>query len=197
MIKAVIFDFGGVLAEEGFKEGLMAIGRDNGLNGESFFKLAEELVYQTGYVTGKSHESDYWNALREKIGIIKSDEELRKEILKRFVLRSEMLRIVEKLRSSGYVVAILSDQTNWLDDINKRTPFYHHFDFVYNSFSLKKSKRDPSLFSDICSAMGFSPDEVLFVDDHLENIRNASDKGLKTIHFTSIEEFQKEVAEFM
>jgi glutamate-1-semialdehyde aminotransferase len=31
MIKAVMFDFGGVLAEEGFKEGLMAIGRKNKL----------------------------------------------------------------------------------------------------------------------------------------------------------------------
>ena len=30
MLKALLFDFGGVLAEEGFREGLKAIGTKNG-----------------------------------------------------------------------------------------------------------------------------------------------------------------------
>ncbi len=34
VIKAVLFDFGGVLAEEGFREGLKSIGRKNGLDPE-------------------------------------------------------------------------------------------------------------------------------------------------------------------
>jgi putative hydrolase of the HAD superfamily len=37
MIKAVLFDFGGVLAEEGFREGLKAIGVKNGLDPDDFF----------------------------------------------------------------------------------------------------------------------------------------------------------------
>jgi putative hydrolase of the HAD superfamily len=53
MIKAVIFDFGGVLAEKGFRKGLKAIGIQNGLNPDSFFMTAAELIYQTGYVTGR------------------------------------------------------------------------------------------------------------------------------------------------
>ncbi|HBR22478.1 MAG TPA: HAD family phosphatase, partial [Nitrospiraceae bacterium] len=108
MIKAVIFDFGGVLAEEGFREGLKVIAIKNGLDPEEFFKIAEEMIYETGYLTGMTDEKNYWNALREKTGIKGSDKELREEILKRFVLRTEMLGYIKKIKANGFITAILS-----------------------------------------------------------------------------------------
>ena len=197
MIKAVVFDFGGVLAEEGFREGLTAIGEKNGLNPEDFFMIAGELVYQTGYVTGMSDESEFWHAVREKTGITGADKELRSEILKRFVLRPAMLKLVEELKALGSITAILSDQTNWLDEINRGMPFFHYFDYVFNSFNLKKGKRDPSVFRDICSAVGLRPEEVLFVDDNIENIRRALGEGLNAVHFRSIGSFQSEISTFI
>ena len=56
MVKAVIFDFGGVLAEEGFREGLKVVAIKNGLDPEEFFKIAEEMIYKTGYLTGMTDE---------------------------------------------------------------------------------------------------------------------------------------------
>ncbi len=197
MIKAVIFDFGGVLAEEGFKEGLESIGEQNGLATEDFFKTAEELIYKTGYVTGKVKESIYWNALRNMTGIIGSDKEFRKEIMKRFLLRTKLLKFVEKLKTSGFITAILSDQTNWLEEMNQRTPFYHHFDYVFNSYTLHKGKKDPSVFGDVCSVMGFSPEEVIFIDDNSENIERARSKGLNTIHFQDMKNFEEEIQKYI
>jgi len=192
-VKAVVFDFGGVLAEEGFREGLSAIGEKNGLNPDDFFSTASELIYQTGYVTGMSNESAYWKAVREKTGIAGDDRELREEILRRFIVRPEMLKYAESMRSSGIVTAILSDQTNWLDETDRKTPFSHHFDFVFNSFRMKKGKRDPSIFRDICAAMGLRPDEVLFIDDNIGNIERAACEGLKVIHFKGIGNFKTEI----
>ncbi|MBM3303121.1 MAG: hypothetical protein FJY85_24645, partial [Deltaproteobacteria bacterium] len=63
-IKAVLVDYGGVLAEEGFREGLKAIARANGLPEESFFDSATQAVYDSGYVTGHAAESAYWSLLR-------------------------------------------------------------------------------------------------------------------------------------
>ncbi|MBM4128887.1 MAG: HAD-IA family hydrolase, partial [Nitrospira sp.] len=45
---------------------------------------------------------------------------------------------------------------------------------IFNSFRLKKGKKDPSIFRDVCSKMGYRPDEVLFVNDNIENIKRAS-----------------------
>ncbi len=197
MIRAVIFDFGGVLAEEGFREGLKAIARESGLNPEEFYKISSDLVYQTGYIIGTLDEHSYWEAVREKTGIRESDGVLREEILKRFELRREMLNIVNRLKSAGLITAILSDQTNWLDELNQRTPFHDHFDYVFNSFHFKKTKRDPSTFQEICNILSVRSEEVIFVDDNLENIKRASGQGLKTIEFKGVTEFREEIEKWV
>jgi len=197
MIRAVLFDFGGVMAEEGFRAGLNAIGSEKGLDPEDFYETSVDLVFQTGYITGRSEEHSYWNAVREKTGVKGEDQEFREEILKRFQLRPEMVEAVERIKSSGFTVAILSDQTNWLDELDQRTPFYHHFDYVFNSFRLKKTKRDPSIFRDVCTLLGVRPEEVLFVDDSLENVKRATSQGLRTIRFNGSCDFQIEIKKFV
>ncbi len=193
MLRAILLDFGGVLAEEGFREGLKAIAKRKGLDPEAFHTTSAELVYQTGYITGGCDEHSYWNAVREKTGAKGDDQEFREEILKRFKLRPEMTAVVKKIKSSGFIVAILSDQTNWLDELNQRIPFHHRFDYVFNSFHLGKTKRDPSIFRDVCNLLGARPEEVLFVDDNLENVKRATSQGLKAIHFIGSREFQIEI----
>ncbi len=101
-VDTVLFDFGGVLAEEGFANGLRAIAQRHGMNENEFFVLARELIYGTGYVTGRSDEAAYWQAIRDRTGITDSDDDLRNEILSRFVPRPFMFDIVRKLRGCGY-----------------------------------------------------------------------------------------------
>lgn len=196
-IKAVIFDFGGVLAEEGFRDGLLAIGAQQRLDPEAFQKTADDLIHETGYVTGHAEESFYWDALRRATGISGSNDELRQEILKRFVLRPEMLAAAECVKTHGLHLAILSDQTNWLDEIDRRTPFLHHFPYTFNSYKIKKSKRDRSVFADVCAAMGVSPAEALFVDDNIDNINRAREEGLQVIPFWDVRAFREQLDRFI
>ena len=197
MLTALLFDFGGVLAEEGFREGLKAIGKKNGLDADLFFTLADTLIFEGGYLTGGSDESEYWNELRERTGIAGSNGELRDEILKRFVLRPGMIDAVDRLRSRGFLVAMLSDQTNWLDELDRRTLLSRHFDKVFNSFKLHKSKRDSSVFRDVCNDLGVKTGETLFIDDNINHIRRAEGVGLHTIHFTSYDDFEKQLCGFL
>jgi putative hydrolase of the HAD superfamily len=179
VIKAVLFDFGGVLAGEGFRAGLMAIARKNGLDPEMFFDTATELVFETGYVTGMATEQGYWEALRRKTGIKGDDDSLRRELLNRFSLDRELLRFVDRLRLKGYITGILSDQTNWLDEINEKENIFSHFDYVFNSYHLHKSKRDPSVFTDVAEKLRLRPEEILFFDDNEGNIKRAEARGMK------------------
>jgi putative hydrolase of the HAD superfamily len=183
MIQAFLFDFGGVIAEEGFREGLMQIGKMNNLHPHKFYQEVRDLAYQIGYITGKVNEADFWKAAKQKTGILQKDHELREEILKRFVLRPQMLHLVQRIRLSGYTTAILSDQTNWLDEIEKRTPFSHLFHFVFNSYHLHKSKRGSEIFPEVCSLMNIRPAEALLIDDNDSNIERARSEGLETIFF--------------
>ena len=194
MIKAVLFDFGGVLAEEGFSEGLQAIGEKEGV--DNLFEIADRLIYETGYITGRTSEATFWTALKNETGIREKDRNLKEEILGRFVLRPAMIDYVKRIRASGAVTAILSDQTDWLDEIEQRTPFQKEFDYIFNSFTLHKGKRDPSLFNDVCTRLEIKPEEALFIDDRLENIRKASQSGMNTIHFRDMGSFEKDFLSF-
>jgi putative hydrolase of the HAD superfamily len=197
MLKAFLFDFGGVLAEEGFREGLKAIAKRNGLDPDRFFSLADALIFEAGYLTGGADEAAYWSALREQTGIAGTDRELRDEILKRFVLRPGMIAAVDRLKSQGFLVAMLSDQTNWLDELDRETTLSRHFDKVFNSFKLHKSKRDASVFRDVCDALGVKPGEALFIDDNINHIRRAGGAGLHTILFTTFDDFEKQLCSFL
>ncbi len=192
-IKTVLIDFGGVIAEEGFRDGLMAIGRNNGHNPEEFFSTVDSLIYDTGYLIGTSDEASFWIAVRQRTGIGEDDASLRREILSRFVLRPDMLAHVDNLRSRGIVVAMLSDQTNWLEEIDRETKLYSHFDSIFNSYTIHKSKRDASLFAEVCATLGVTPRETLFIDDNINHIKRARIQGLQTIHFVGSDDFKRQM----
>ncbi len=193
-IDTVLFDFGGVLAEEGFANGLRTIARNHGLDDNEFLELARELIDSTGYLTGRANESAYWQAVRDRTRVAQSDEELRNEILSRFVLRPFMFDIVRKLKRSGVRVAILSDQTNWLDELDATLDFFTLFDAVYNSYHLGKSKADGSHFPEIVARMKDIPERVLFIDDNDGHCQRARDAGLNAIRYTGRDAFEKEFA---
>jgi putative hydrolase of the HAD superfamily len=192
-IELVLFDFGGVLAEEGFRNGLAAIALRNGLNPEKFWEQAYALTFNGGYVTGKIDEATFWQTLREQTGINGSDADLRAEILSRFEPRSWMIEVVKKLSETGIRCAILSDQTNWLDELNAKYDFFRWFDRVFNSFHMGKSKQDPTIFDDIAKELHVNLEQILFIDDNLENIERARKQGLQTIQFKDKGSFMKEL----
>ncbi len=195
MIQAVILDFGGVIAEEGFQQGLYAIADRFGLDRKRFFQLANEAVYDSGYVTGDGSERDFWNEVREHSSIMAADEDLRREILERFIPRGWLLEEVDAMHRQGVITAILSDQSDWLDLLDSQYNFSQYFDAVFNSFHLGKTKRDPSVFTDTLQALDINGSEALFVDDNMDHIGRAAAAGLKTHHYVDREGFMKRLKE--
>ena len=190
-IQAILLDFGGVIAEEGFQQGLYAIAGKFGLDRKRFFQLANEAVYNSGYVTGTGSEKDYWNEVRKHSGIMATDEELRQEILSRFIPRDWMLEVVRSLRQQGLVTAILSDQSDWLDRLDSQFHFFQYFDAVFNSFHLGKTKRDSTIFVETLQSLKVNAGEALFVDDNIGHIDRATAAGLRTHHFFDRHGFMK------
>ncbi|MBW1855014.1 MAG: HAD-IA family hydrolase [Deltaproteobacteria bacterium] len=124
------------------------------------------------------------------------DRALRNEILPRFELRVWMLNLIKNLRKSSIRSAILSDQTNWLDELEAQNNFFKWFDRVFNSYHLGKSKKDPTLFDDVVDEMDTIPERALFVDDDRGNIARAGQKGLHTIHYQSRQTFERDLFSF-
>lgn len=196
-IDIVLFDFGGVIAEEGFKQGLTAVARANGVDEGAFVQAAFDIIYSTGYVLGKAPESAFWDALRRETGVRGDDASLRNEIFSRFILRDWMIDLVNKLKANGIKVGILSDQTDLLEELDKKYDFFRLFNYVFSSYRLGKGKRDASLFDDVARAVNVEPDRILFIDDDPGHVDRARQKGWKAMLYIEQAGFQKELEEIL
>ena len=196
-ISAILFDFGGVLAEEGFRNGLIALANEQGVDVKSIPEQGMRAIYDSGFVVGKGSASDFWALLTSRSGLQGEEEKLTQRILDGFVIRPRMMQLVRELRSRGYLTGILSDQTHWLDLLDKRYGFYKEFDHIFNSYYLGKGKQDPSLFADVAVILGLSPAEILFVDDDNGNIARARVSGYQVLQFNNQQEFFMELEKML
>ncbi len=181
----VLFDYGGVLADEGFVAGLGDIARRHEIDEKEFFDAAERIIYECGFVTGGCDETIYWQRMRQETGINGSDKALTAAIINRFQLRPAMIAMVDELRDNGRQPVILSDQTDWLDRLETRDRFLHHFHRVFNSYHTGISKRDPECFSRALAGLGITAGQALFIDDNPGHCQRAKKLGIKTHLFTS------------
>jgi putative hydrolase of the HAD superfamily len=190
-IKAVLLDYGGVIAEEGFRNGLIAMAREQGLDTNTMLGVARRVVYESGFVLGWGTEEAFWASMREDAGLRGSAPVLTKRILDGFMLRPWVIDRVRQWRAQGYITGILSDQTHWLDQLNERDHFFEYFDHVFNSYYMGKGKRDPGLFYDIAERLSLSPAGILFVDDIRNNVERAKAAGWQAILYVDRASFEQ------
>jgi putative hydrolase of the HAD superfamily len=188
-IKTVLFDYGGVIADEGFQNGLRAMSHEQGIDVNTMMNVARSAVYDSGFILGWGTEEQFWNWMREGSGLQGSDTELTKRILEGFILRDWMIDLVQQLKAQGYITGILSDQSHWLDWLNERDRFFQFFDPVFNSYHMGKGKRDPGLFYELSEQLALSPNEIVLVDDMKSNVERAQAAGWQAIHYVDKEDF--------
>lgn len=180
----ILLDFGGVVAAEGFRAGLEAIGGEYGLDPAETFRLGKEIVFDGGYVVGAVDEAAYWDEFRRRTGIAAPDEVLRRYILDRFRPYPEMLAALNHLRQRGYTLAMVSDQTNWLDELDQRHHFFPLFHRVFNSYHHGRSKREHRFFTEVLAELRCPPERAIFLDDDAGNVERARSVGISTILVT-------------
>ncbi len=193
-VRSVFFDFGGVLAEEGFRDGLTAIALRAGRDPGTFVPGVYEMAWSTGFVLGGCDEAAFWRAFREATGIAGEDAALTGEILSRFTPRPFMFAVADAARAAGLGTAILSDQCEWLDRLDAVHDIFSHFDAVLNSCRHGVTKRDAAFFRLALETLGAQPETSLFIDDAPRNVELASALGFQTILYRDKASFLDELA---
>jgi len=195
-IKLVLLDFGGVIAEEGFKKGITDLALNFDFDAEMLKKTAFDLVYECGFTSGKSDSDKFWELFKAKTGIEEENQNLTEFILERFVIREEMINFAKWLRHKKIKTAILSDQTNWLDILDMKYGFFKHFDKVFNSYHLGITKKEPEIFDLVLDEMCELPENTMFADDHKPHIQRAVEKKINGILFKDLNDFKKQVKDY-
>lgn len=190
----LFFDFGGVLAEEGFYQGLAAIAVQAGRDPAQVVPVAYEMAWSTGFVVGGCDEAGFWQAFRKATGIAGDDAALTDMVLSRFVPRPFMFAVADAARREGLKTAILSDQTGWLAELDARHDVFSHFDAVFNSYHHGVTKREAAFFQLALDKMRTEAMASLFIDDAPRNVDLAASLGFHTILYRDRASFFQELA---
>jgi epoxide hydrolase-like predicted phosphatase len=189
-IRAVVFDFGGVLTEPPTPV-VTSIAE---ASGASVGELAALLLGAYG------EDGDHpWHRLeRGEIPFAElchwaSQEGTRRgwrldlgplpELMRDLVVREEMIDRVRSLRAEGYVTAIVTNNVRefalaW----RAKLPLHELFDVVVDSCEVGLRKPDPQIYRLALERLGgLSPDQAVFLDDFDENVRGAERVGMTGI----------------
>lgn len=194
-IKAVVFDYGGVLMH--FKNGYPTQFISDSF-GASFEEVRSELKksFHRSLTTGAQNEEEYWQNFATKLQVSCPKNWI--QMLQHYYhdeteYNSELLKVCASLRSEGYLVGILSNQIASLAKTFHEDHRFDSFDPVIISCEVKAAKPDPAIYMILLKKISLKPEEILFIDDKKENLRVAERLGIQTIHYKygdhTIEEF--------
>ncbi|GFK92621.1 Alpha-D-glucose 1-phosphate phosphatase YihX [Fundidesulfovibrio magnetotacticus] len=195
-IRWLLLDYGGVVAEEGFALGLRALARELERDEAHLWREGLRAVWDSGYVTGRAGEADFWRLFKERSGLDGDEARWREDILSRFVVRPRMLELADRFRAQGRTAAVLSDQTDWLERLDAAQGFSRHFDAVFNSWRHGMTKQEPAYFLLALERLGAEPGRTLFVDDNPGNVERARALGMGAILYVDQPGFERELAAY-
>ena len=195
-LKAVIFDFGGVLvrtrSQQRRTEWEARLGLETGEASALVFGGESGSAAQHGQITDEAH----WGWLGKLLGL---DQERLSEFREAFfaedILDTGLVDYIDKLRAAGYHLGLLS---NMADNARKlfgeKYGVLSHFDSVTISSEEGVMKPDPAIFRTALSRAGVTAEEAVFVDDFLVNVEAARSLGIAGVHFVTSEQALAELA---
>ncbi|PIN78216.1 hypothetical protein COY26_01110 [Candidatus Woesearchaeota archaeon CG_4_10_14_0_2_um_filter_33_10] len=193
MIKAIIFDYGGVLSIKG---GFSSFGE---IYASKLGVDPEELkrVIIDNWSKARISKMDskmFWLNVSK---FLKIDQKIfRKDLMEFSGFRYEVLDLIKKLKKD-YKVGLLSNHIeDWLEEIIAEHKLNEVFDVITASYETKIAKPDISIFKETVKRLGVDATECIYIDDMEQNIPPAKELGMKMILFKNFEQLKKELISF-
>lgn len=196
MIKAVIFDFGGVFDQKHEAlEGFRAAATRYNLQPEAFYDLLYSGEAWQQAKLGAMNADAYWRTIMTQLGHEASADvqTFRSELFAGHELDAGVVRIAQRLHRR-MPLALLSNATDELEMVLRdRWGIDHLFTVVVNSARAGVAKPDPRAYLLALEGLRCEPDEVLFIDDKPRNIHAAVELGIPSVLFTDAAALEQEL----
>lgn len=203
MIKAVAFDYGGVLGCDQDKEAFRVIADVMGISEKelsgSYWSLRGD--YDRGTVNGFS----YWKRIASSLGKDIPERDIDFLIWLDAVSWSRfnplMLRWAYEVSLSGRKTAICSNipiemsEQIFNDRLCRSLPAPLVFDPVVCSCDISCNKPEKGIYQHLAEKLGLLPCEILFMDDREENVLGAQAAGIKAVTFKTFPLLARQITE--
>ena len=192
-LKAVIFDFGGVLVRTRSQHIRQTWEQRLSLRpGE-----ASELVFggesgraaQHGWIS----DAEHWGYIQRRLGLDDATlAQFRREFFAEDGIDTDLLAYIDRLRS-GYRVGLLSNATSDARRFFTASGIADHFDAITISGEEGVMKPHARIYRIALARLDVQPNEAVFVDDFSENIAAARALGMAGVHFADPQQARREL----
>ncbi len=184
-IKAVIFDFGGVLMRTGDPVGRREWENRLGLLPGTLEHVIHQSAIWHRAQCGLVGVDDYWREVALALHLPLADlPALRMAYFRDDRLDLDLMALVDALRSAGYKVGLLSNEALSLEDkLRRDLAIYDRFDGVVISAAIGVMKPDAGAYQAIARLLDLHPTECVFIDDVAANVAGARQAGMKAIQY--------------
>lgn len=188
MIKAIIFDFAGVIGEDGYWVWL----RENLADFETKKHIFDKTANQVD--KGELSEKEFVGFVSEHTK--RDTKDIWPEVKEKILLNHELIGIIKSLKKN-YKTALLSNFVfEWLNEILTDNNLYDEFDEVIISAKHGMIKPDAEIFLKMIDLLGIKPEEAIFIDDRQYQVDGAKKLGIKAFLYkdnnTLIKDLQSE-----
>ncbi len=186
VLKAVIFDVGGVLIRTHSRAGREKWAAQLGLDSWEFEHLVFNGDSGRQAQLGRQTHAAHWRWLGERFGLSAGQlVQMEQDFFAGDKVNEPLLEYIKRLRQTGYRTGLLSNYTDAARRLwTEVYPFIQYFDGVVISAEVGVMKPHPRSYHLALESLGVVAAEALFVDDFAENIAGASAAGMQTLHFT-------------
>lgn len=184
MIKAIIFDFFGVVCSDEYWDSVKSTeGRT-----DEFIKLADDVSL------GKIGWPDFVAKLAQKTG--KTEQELLAGYASQKI-NLPLLALVQKLHRQYKTALLTNASRETIDLLTKDVPLYTTFHEVIVSSDVRLVKPDPKIYQFALGRLGVKPEETVFIDDASRYVLAAKELGIKTILYNNFGQMKAELARLL
>jgi putative hydrolase of the HAD superfamily len=192
MIKAVVFDVGGVLSRFGARGEHMVriantLGCDTRLAGTQLRGL------DIDWMSGKIPTSEFWKTAADLVNAPYADYETKWITTEPRNFELDYYDFAESLRREGYITAIFSNVNPTSETLIRNAGGYRGFHPVVLSPEIGACKPAPAAYRALLQILQLPAEQVLLIDDLAENLRAAEPFGIWTVQAYDPHTTQKRV----
>jgi epoxide hydrolase-like predicted phosphatase len=196
-IRAVFFDLGGVIMRTEYQVPRQHLAERLNMEYEDIVRIVFDSPSGKQASVGALTAAQHWDAVLKRLRLPRTElGTVRDEFFGGDIIDLEILATLRDLRSSHFVGLI----SNAWDDLREyiiAQKFDDAFEHMVISAEVGVAKPDAKIYQIALEQAGVSPEEAVFVDDFIENIRGCQKLGMHGIHFRSPKQAMDELKQIL
>ena len=195
MIKAIFFDFAGVLVREGFTAGVKEYEKKHRIPDGQLYHAVHDFSHWKDFSLGNISEEKYWRSVSEHYPGELDTDGVRAAIFKNFSPHKEVIDFARELKKN-FVLGIISNvPKEWFVHFSKAYDLDDIFTVKAISSYIHVRKPDIKIFQHALQEARAKGPEAIYIDDSPKKVEGAKSLELKIIIYENFPDLKNKLGE--